>query len=176
MRFVFFGHSILSEWENPSAIFSRQLLRALNELGHETRFLEERGNRATVGLLQARGSAPLRDFARDFPDIVYRTYELPKGLERTVWLARELGDVDVAVALDDAPDELLVEFARVPLPRLARVFVRTNNTSPPFTPDILLSLPEKTAFDATGYATDLVESVTAELAKRRTLPLTNGRA
>src|SRR5262245_55221408 len=112
LRFVFFGRSIVSDWENPAAEISRALLRALNELGHETRFLEERGNQPTVALLRARGSAPLREFSEEFPDIVYRTYELPTGTERTIWIARELADVDAAVALSDAPPELLDELSR----------------------------------------------------------------
>jgi hypothetical protein len=165
LRFVFFGHSIVSDWENPAALTSRALLRALNQFGHETRFLEERGNRATVELLRARGSAPLREFAREFPDVIYRTYELPKGLERTVWLARELADVDVAVALDDAPRELTDELARVPLPRLVRVLLVTGDEPPPFTPDILLSVPESET-DARTLAAYLVELVTKELTKR----------
>jgi hypothetical protein len=172
---VFFGLSIVSDWNNPSATTSRALLRVLNQLGHETRFLEERGNRATVELLQARGSSPLREFAREYPDIVYRTYELPKGLERTVWLARELGDVDVAVALDDAPRKLLDELARVPLPRLVRVIVLTGEHPPPFAPDILMSFSERIGltsgasaeFDASSFAGSLVEMVTTELTKRR---------
>src|SRR3954447_21704252 len=94
LRFVFFGRSIVSDWENPAAATSRAILRALNDLGHETRFLEQRANQPTIDLLRARGSAPLRAFAEDYPDIVYRTYELPMGVERTVWLARELADVD----------------------------------------------------------------------------------
>jgi hypothetical protein len=173
---VFFGHSIVSDWQNPIAIFSRALLRAFNVLGHETRFLEERGNRATVALLQACGSGPLREFARDYPDIVYRTYKLPKGMERTVWLARELGDVDVAVALDDAPAELLAELARVPLPRLIRVILLTTDNPPPFSPDILLRLSESTSTDTTKFAADLIAMATTELDRRRKLPLTNGIA
>ena len=170
LRFVFFGHSIVSDWRNPTAKSSRALLRAINQLGHETRFLEERGNRATVELLRARGSAPLREFAGDFPDIVYRTYELPKGLERTVWLAREIGDVDVVVALNDAPLELLDELAHVPLPRLVRVILVTGKDPPRFTPDILMSIPESMSFDATSFAESLVQQATSELARRRLSP------
>ena len=166
LRFVFFGHSIVSDWENPAALTMRALLRALNQLGYETRFLEERGNRATVELLRARGSAPLREFAREYPDLIYRTYELPKGLERTVWLARELADVDVAVALDNAPRELLEEIARVPLPRLVRVLLVSGEELPPFTPGILLSVPESET-DAKALAAHLVELVAKELAERR---------
>jgi hypothetical protein len=176
LRFVFFGHSIVSDWNNPAAHQSRALLLALNKLGHETRFLEERGNKATVGLLQEQGSAPLRDFNRDFPDIIYRTYELPRGLERTVWLAREIGDVDVAVALDDAPGELLDELARVPLPRLVRVVLLTEDAPLPFTPDITLRLLESDTDDAASFAASLVDLVTAELTRRRSLPQTNGTA
>jgi hypothetical protein len=142
LRFVFFGRSIVSDWENPTAHASRALLRSLNNLGHETRFLEQRGNQPTVDLLQAKGAGPLRAFSKQFPDIVYRTYELPNGTERTVWLAREVGDVDAVVALDDAPPEVLAELARVPLPRLVRVIALTTTVEPPFEPDILLGTDE----------------------------------
>jgi hypothetical protein len=175
LRFVFFGRSIVSDWKNPTANASRALLRALNELGHETRFLEQRGNRPTIELLRARGAGPLRDFNEQFPDIVYRTYELPNGLERTVWLAREVGDVDAVVALDDAPPELFAELARVPLPRLVRVIALTTTAEPPFEPDILMGIDEM-PFDqaalsdptqATIVAKQLANAVDEELKRRR---------
>lgn len=175
LRFVFFGRSIVSDWENPTAHASRALLRALNELGHETRFLEQRGNQPTVDLLRAKGAGPLRDFNEQFPDIVYRTYELPKGLERTVWLAREVGDVDSAVALDDAPAEVLAELARVPLPRLVRVIALTTTVEPRYEPDILLGTNElpfgpEALTDPTQanlVAKQLVIAVDEELKRRR---------
>jgi hypothetical protein len=175
VRFVFFGRSIVSDWENPAAITSRAILRALNDLGHETRFLEERGNQPTVDLLNARGSAPLRAFAKEYPDIVYRTYELPRGAERTLWVARELGDVDAVVALNDAPAEVLDELSRVPLPRLVRIIAMTGDDQPPFVPDILITKQEMSIgrvgvdqeFDATSLAAKLVTQVRAELASRR---------
>jgi hypothetical protein len=176
LRFVFFGQSIVSDWNNPSAAFSRALLRALNRLGHETRFLEERANQATVGLLREAGSAPMRDFALDYADIVYRTYELPKGAERTLWLARELGDVDAVVALDDAPPEVIDELARVHLPRLVRALFFTRDTTPPFEADILLS-PTTTnvsAADIDEFARSLVERVVTELTMRRHQPPSDG--
>jgi hypothetical protein len=175
LRFVFFGRSIVSDWENPTAITSRAILRALNNLGHETRFLEERGNQPTVDLLRARGSAPLRAFTKEFPDIVYRTYELPRGIERTLWLARELGDVDAVVALNDAPPEVLDELSRVPLPRLVRIVAMTDDGQPPFAPDILLTRNDFSAakegadeeFDASSLAANLITGIRSELASRR---------
>ncbi len=175
LRFVFFGRSIVSDWENPTAVLSRAILRALNDLGHETRFLEERGNQPTVDLLHARGSAPLRAFSKEFPDIVYRTYELPSGAERTLWVARELGDVDAVVALNDAPPEVLDELSRVPLPRLVRIVAMTDDGQPPFEPDILLTKSEMLIgkervdqeLDETALAAKLVSKVRAELASRR---------
>jgi hypothetical protein len=167
LRFVFFGRSIVSDWENPAAATSRAVLRALSDLGHETRFLEERGNQPTVDLLRARGSAPLRAFTKEFPDIVYRTYELPSGAERTLWLARELGDVDAVVALNDAPPEVLDELSRVPLPRLIRIVAMTDDGQPPFEPDILLTKDEfSAAKQGEDAAAKLVAQVRAALASR----------
>ncbi|MFL5760185.1 MAG: hypothetical protein ACJ789_10620 [Thermomicrobiales bacterium] len=166
LRFVFFGRSIVSDWQNPEALTSRAVLRALNHLGHETRFLEERRNQPTVELLRARGAGPLREFAAEYPDLVYRTYELPKRRERTLWLGRELADADAVVVFDDTPSDVLAELARISRPRLVRVIALTGNNEPPFAPDILLDATEMTLRHASEVAADLAAAVSEELARR----------
>lgn len=121
LRFVFFGESLVSDWGNPTATTVRAVMRALTAAGHEALFLEERRNRPTVELLRARGSASLRAFADRYPDLHYRTYELPRGLERTVWFVRQVATADAVVVLDGAPDGVFEEAARLEARHLTRV-------------------------------------------------------
>lgn len=121
LRFVFFGTSIVSDWHNPAATTVRAVMRALTTAGHQALFLEERRNRATVELLQARGSAPFRAFAERYPDLHHRTYELPEGLERTVWFVRQVSTADAVVLLDGAPAGVFDEAARLEARHLIRI-------------------------------------------------------
>ncbi|MGI8475519.1 MAG: hypothetical protein ACR2OO_04000 [Thermomicrobiales bacterium] len=111
LRFVIFGESIVSDWRNPMATSARAIQRALVRLGHDVLFLERRRNEATLGLLRARGSAPLRAFDLRFPDLQHRTYDLPNGWERSVWFAREAGTADAIVTLPGAPPEVMEQIA-----------------------------------------------------------------
>ena len=103
MRLVFFGLSIVSDWDNPAATNHRAMLRALAMRGHQVAFLEERRNAPTVGLLKQRGAAPLKAFDRSFPDIPYRTYEISSRRELDVWLGIEAATASAIVALDGTP-------------------------------------------------------------------------
>lgn len=111
LRFVIFGESIVSDWRNPMATSARAIQRSLVRLGHDVLFLERRRNEATLGLLRARGSAPLRAFDLHFPDLQHRTYDLPNGWERSVWFAREAGTADAIVTLPGAPPEVMEQIA-----------------------------------------------------------------
>jgi hypothetical protein len=128
LRIAVFGESVVSEWGNPGATTWRALLRALTAAGHEAVFFERRRNRATVELLQARGAAPVRAFAARYPDLRYRTYDLPRGLERSVWFGRELATLDAVVVLDNAPPEIVEELRAYRTPRLLRLFHQTGPT------------------------------------------------
>jgi hypothetical protein len=121
LRVVFFGESIVSDWGNPAATTVRAVMRALVKAGHEALFLEERQNRATVELLRARGASAVRAFAERYADLRYRTYDLPRGLERTVWFVRQVATADAVVILDDAPAGVREEAGRLDTPHLTRV-------------------------------------------------------
>jgi hypothetical protein len=125
-----FGASIVSDWENPAATTSRALLGALVAAGHDVTFLERRGNRPTVDLLRARGSGGLRAFAARYPQLQYRTYELPTGNERTVWLGREVATSDAVLVLDDAPEGVVEEIAAFESPSLVRLPAVTADRVP----------------------------------------------
>jgi hypothetical protein len=121
LRIVFFSPSIVSDWGNPAATTVRAVMRALIAAGHETVHLEERKNRPTVELLRARGSAALRAFTERYADLPYRTYELPTGLERTVWFVRQISTADAVVIFDGTPEGVLAEAARVQTRHLTRL-------------------------------------------------------
>ena len=106
LRFLIFGASIVSDWGNPMATTSRAVARALTALGHEVVFLEQRRNAPTVGLLEHRGYGPVRDFTKRYPDVRYRTYDIPPPREQSVWLGREATTSDVMIVLADAPAEV----------------------------------------------------------------------
>lgn len=131
LRLVVFGPSITADWGNPAATTWRALLQALTRDGHEAVYLEPRHNPHAVGLLRARGSAGLRGFAAGFPGVRYRTYDLPAGMQRSVWFGRELGTMDAAVALDTAPPGILGELAGYETSRFVRILHLTGEAEHP---------------------------------------------
>jgi hypothetical protein len=126
LRLAVFGESIVSDWGNPAATTWRALLRTLTAAGHDAVFFERRRNRATVELLRARGAEPLRAFAARYPDLHYRTYDLPRGLERSVWFGKEIATLDAVVVLDTAPAEIVDELRAYRTPRLLRLLHQTG--------------------------------------------------
>ena len=120
LRFIVFGESLVSDIGNPIATSARSILDALAGAGHEVTFLEERGNDACIRLLKLRGSRALRGFGARFPGIQHRTYDLPRGWERTVWVGREAGTADAVIALPGTPASLLLEIASLPSRHIVR--------------------------------------------------------
>jgi hypothetical protein len=130
LRLVIFGESIVSDWGNPAATSWRALLRVLTAAGHDAFFLERRKNDAVVDLLRARGGDAMRAFGRAYPDVLNRTYDLPRGMERSIWFGREVATADAAIVLDDAPAEIFEEIVAYDTPRLVKVLARTEKATP----------------------------------------------
>ena len=130
VRLVIFGASVVSEWGNPAATTNRAILRALTAAGHDAVFLEQRGNAPTVDLLKSRGAAALRAFADAYPDIHYRTYDLPEGLERSVWFGREVSTADAVIVQEGAPPPVIDALARFDTQRLVRLYQITGFKAP----------------------------------------------
>jgi len=120
LRFVVFGESIVSDVGNPVATSARAVLAALAEEGHEVTFQEERGNAAYLRLLKLHGSRGARGFAARYPRVQCRTYDLPRGWERTVWVGREAGTADAVIALPGTPPSLLLELTALPSRHIVR--------------------------------------------------------
>lgn len=118
---MIFGDSIRSDFDNPLATSWRAIMRALTRAGHEVVFVEPRRSESLARLLRHRGSAPLRQFAEHYPDIQYRTMDLPRGRELSIWLARELALVDAVIVLENAASEIRDQIAAYDEPRLLRV-------------------------------------------------------
>lgn len=107
LRFRFFAHSWISDWNHGNAHFLRGLASELVKLGHEVRCYEERdgwsiqnlakeGNNAT-----ADASAALK---REFPDLDVRLYSIDPAFPD--FLTTELSGADVVIIHEWNPPEL----------------------------------------------------------------------
>jgi spore maturation protein CgeB len=96
MRFVFFVHSAVSDWNHGNAHFLRGLMSALTRLGHDVAAYEPRGAWSLQNLLADHGVGPLVDFARAYPEIVVRSYD-PASPALDEELAAACAGADVAM-------------------------------------------------------------------------------
>lgn len=74
MRFLFYTHSLVSDWNHGNAHFLRGVMRALNARGHQTLALEPEGGWSRQNLLADRGEAALAEFRAVFPDLDWQSY------------------------------------------------------------------------------------------------------
>ena len=89
MKFVFFIHSAVSDWNHGNAHFLRGLMSSLTRMGHDVVSYEPRGAWSLENLLADHGVAPVVEFARAYPEIPVRTYDaaapsLEEGLAAAV--------------------------------------------------------------------------------------------
>jgi spore maturation protein CgeB len=96
MKVVVFSHSLVSDWNHGNAHFLRGVVTELQERGHEVEVFEPAESWSRANLVREHGEAPLRRFARTFPDLGARRYD-PRTL-------------DVDYALDDADLVLVHEW------------------------------------------------------------------
>jgi len=126
IRIVWFGESVVSDWQNPVATTTRAVMRALGRSGHDVIFHEQRNNASMLGAMKKRGSAMYRAFQSVYPDIRYRTYDLPRtSPERTVWLARETAIAEALIVQDSAPAEVIDWLNRFAAPSIVTIYQRT---------------------------------------------------
>ncbi|MCC6313876.1 MAG: hypothetical protein IT337_07660 [Thermomicrobiales bacterium] len=128
LRWVWFGGSIISDWNNPVATTNRAVIRALQQRGHRVVFIEPSDNPAFMEALRERGSAIYRAFQADYPDIHYRRETLPAGSEGDVWLSRETALADVLVVQDDAPDRIFDWLERLPDVPIVRLLLSSSES------------------------------------------------
>ncbi len=75
MRFVFFTHSLASDWNHGNAHFLRGVMRELAARGHTATAREPAEGWSRANLLRDQGPRALTRFADDFPGLETRTYE-----------------------------------------------------------------------------------------------------
>lgn len=75
MNFVFYTHSLVSDWNHGNAHFLRGVMRELQELGHETIALEPEDGWSRTNLRADRGEEGISRFTSDFPMLRAQTYD-----------------------------------------------------------------------------------------------------
>ncbi|HVM18138.1 MAG TPA: glycosyltransferase [Gaiellaceae bacterium] len=76
MRFVYFAHSLVSDWNHGNAHFLRGVVRELLARGHEVEVYESRDGWSRTNLLREGGERALAAFRSAFPELRPRVYGL----------------------------------------------------------------------------------------------------
>ncbi|MBB4066132.1 CgeB family protein [Gellertiella hungarica] len=74
MRFLFYTHSLVSDWNHGNAHFLRGIMRDLLRRGHRAEALEPADSWSRENLERDQGAAAVEGFHRAFPDLVSRRY------------------------------------------------------------------------------------------------------
>lgn len=74
MRFVFYTHSLISDWNHGNAHFLRGIMRDLGRRGHQAVALEPSDSWSRKNLLADQGREAVLRFHRTFPDLDTRIY------------------------------------------------------------------------------------------------------
>jgi len=91
MRFVFYTHSLVPDWNHGNAHFLRGVMRELVARGHDALAMEPRDGWSRSNLLKDQGRAALERFQRDFPELKAQLYDADTPHEQV------LADADVVV-------------------------------------------------------------------------------
>ncbi|MBB3236598.1 CgeB family protein [Phyllobacterium endophyticum] len=75
MKFVFYTHSLVSDWNHGNAHFLRGVMRDIVRRGHEAMALEPANGWSRNNLVAEHGREPLHAFERTFPDLVTHSYD-----------------------------------------------------------------------------------------------------
>lgn len=102
MKFVFYTHSLMSDWNHGNAHFLRGIMRELIGRGHKALALEPQDSWSRRNLAQEQGAAALQGFTEAFPDLRFQIYGQDFDHESA------LADVDVVV-VHEWTDPSLVE-------------------------------------------------------------------
>ena len=74
MRFLFYTHSLVSDWNHGNAHFLRGIMRELIARGHEALALEPENGWSRTNLIAANGKEALERFSADFPELTSVSY------------------------------------------------------------------------------------------------------
>ncbi|MDB5569162.1 MAG: hypothetical protein JWN93_345 [Hyphomicrobiales bacterium] len=91
MRFIFYTHSLISDWNHGNAHFLRGVMRELQRRGHSTLALEPSDSWSRANLVTERGEGAIERFHKDFPTLTTQIYDSAFDHEAA------LADADVVV-------------------------------------------------------------------------------
>ena len=109
MRFVFYTHSLVSDWNHGNAHFLRGILRELIAKGHDAVALEPAGSWSRTHLVASQGQAAEQRFAIDFPGLTSIVYGPDFDHEAA------LADADVVVVHEWTDPGLAAQIGRIRL-------------------------------------------------------------
>ena len=102
MRFAFFVHSLISDWNHGNAHFLRGVCSELIDRGHQVVAYEPMDAWSLTNLVEEYGEKPVREFHEHFPRLHVVRYDR-EGLD----VERVLRDVDVAIVHEWNDPELV---------------------------------------------------------------------
>ncbi|KKB12551.1 glycosyltransferase [Devosia geojensis] len=107
MKFVFYTHSLVSDWNHGNAHFLRGVMRELIRYGHKAMALEPADAWSRRNLLASIGPAAVERFADDFPDLTSRQYDARFDHEAA------LDDADVVIVHEWTDPTLVARVGRM---------------------------------------------------------------
>jgi spore maturation protein CgeB len=123
MKFSFFYHSLMSDWNHGSAHFLRGVVSELLAQGHQVQVFEPTNAWSKANLLQDHGLAPLEDFRKIYPQLTSHPYERDSlDLEQVAedsdvvlvhewndpWLVNGLGELRNRLQRGNNPDQSFI--------------------------------------------------------------------
>ena len=106
MRFLFYTHSLVSDWNHGNAHFLRGVMRDLLRRGHDAVALEPAAGWSRQHLLEDQGPAALARFAMDFPGLRSVAYDEAFDHEA------QLADADVVIVHEWTEPALVARIGR----------------------------------------------------------------
>jgi spore maturation protein CgeB len=107
MRFVFYTHSLVSDWNHGNAHFLRGVMRDLTRRGHHVRALEPVDAWSRQNLLQTQGNTAIERFKTDFPMLKSEQYGAEFDHEA------DLQDADVVLVHEWTEPALVERIGRI---------------------------------------------------------------
>ncbi len=98
LKFRFFAHSWVSDWNHGNAHFLRGLVRELTRMGHDVRCYEELGAWSLTSLVNHEGAAAITaidHFRQTYPELDIHFYQRGPSFEE--FLDQELRKVDFVI-------------------------------------------------------------------------------
>lgn len=107
MRFLFYTHSLISDWNHGNAHFLRGVMRELLLRGHEAMALEPSDSWSRVSLIEDQGVGPVMAFLKHFPALRTEIYGAGFDHEAAV------GAADVVVVHEWTDPKVVARLGRI---------------------------------------------------------------